>query len=83
VLKQPLEVRNALLYVVRNGAKHGAVKAGERDYYSSAPYFDGFTKRKAKTPPEGLLARARAWLLTTGWSREYGLLKESETPRRE
>jgi REP element-mobilizing transposase RayT len=83
VLKQPLEVRNALLYVVRNGAKHGAVKAGERDYYSSAPYFDGFAKRKAKAPPQGLLAHATAWLLTRGWWREYGLLKENETPRRE
>jgi hypothetical protein len=68
--QEPLEVRNALLYVVRNAAKHAAVKVGERDYYSSAPYFDGFTTRKAKTPPKGLLAHATAWLLTTGWLRE-------------
>jgi REP element-mobilizing transposase RayT len=80
VLKQPLEVRNVLLYVLANAKKHGAIKAHERDFYSSARYFDGFAKVRAQKPPNELLERATAWLLTTGW-KNYGLIKATEMPR--
>jgi REP element-mobilizing transposase RayT len=79
-LESPLEVRRALLYVLQNGKKHGAVNSDTRDFYSSAYYFDGFKKIAPKAMPEGLLARATAWLLTTGW-RELGLIGLHEAPK--
>jgi REP element-mobilizing transposase RayT len=80
VLRNPNEVRAALLYVLRNALKHRQVRQGEQDYYSSARYFDGFSKQRHETPPENLIAKATAWLLTTGW-RDLGLIKSFEVPR--
>ncbi len=80
LLKTPQEVRNALLYVIQNAKKHGEIPAHERDYYSSAKFFDGFANAKAQTPPDKLIAHATAWLLGTGWRRK-GLIGMSEVPR--
>ena len=85
VLKSPREVRNALLYVLRNGVRHGASPAGPYlDVYSSAVHFDGWKE------PLGLrllhdgdppVVPPRCWLLTTGW-RRHGLISFAEQPRR-
>ncbi len=81
VIRNPKEVRAALLYVLRNALKHHEIRRGEQDFYSSARYFDGFSKARPQAPPENLIVKATAWLLTTGW-RESGLIKSYEVPRR-
>ncbi len=80
VMRNPKEVRAALLYVLRNALKHHEIRQGEQDFYSSARYFDGFSKSRPQAPPKNLIAEATAWLLTTGW-RELGLIKSYEVPR--
>jgi REP element-mobilizing transposase RayT len=83
VLETPREVRNTLLYVLRNGVRHGASPAGPfYDVYSSAVYFDGWkepgTTRFFDDGDYPVVA-PRAWLLTTGWKR-HGLLSFDESP---
>ncbi len=80
VLKTAQEARNALVYVIQNAKKHGEIRAHERDFYSSARFFDGFTNAKPQPLPDKLLSRATAWLLTTAW-RQKGLIPVSEVPR--
>ncbi len=80
VVRNPNEVRAALLYVLRNALKHGEIRVGEQYYYSSARYFDGFSKAKPQAPPDKLIVKATAWLLTKGW-RKSGLIKSYEVPR--
>ncbi len=79
VIRNPNEVRAALLYVLRNAFKHGEIRQGEQDFYSSARYFDGFCKGRPQAPPENLITEATAWLLTTGW-RALGLIESYELP---
>ena len=73
VLESPTEVRHCLLYVLRNGVKHGVSPAGPVfDVYSSAMYFDGWTERlrlRLLDDGERPVATARSWLLATGWRR--------------
>ena len=81
MLKTPREVRNVLAYVMHNARKHAAegrmVSATHPvDFYSSAPWFDGFRERftvKGLDVTIRPLADARTWLLATGW-RRHGLL---------
>ena len=83
VLSTPTEVRNALHYVLDNAVRHdrrlGRGALGDVDDRSSAGYFDGWargwwTRRiAAAREPDTPGARARTWLLTTGW-RRLGLL---------
>ena len=79
-LKTPLEVRNALRYVLHNAALHRA-RAGKPpsphlDPRSTAARFDGW-----RTPPRGRnrtkdfgTSPPRTWLLRFGW-RRHGLLE--------
>lgn len=76
-LKTPREVRNAIIYIVRNNLHHG--QGDVIDAYSSAPWFDGF--RAAFEPrPNPPTAAPRTWLATVGWRRR-GLIDLSERPR--
>lgn len=77
ILRTPREVRNALLYVLNNAKKHGIHVAGV-DPCSSGSAFDGWTHRIESTA-NGLVARARTWLLTIGW-RRHGLISLIEVP---
>ncbi len=81
VIRNPKEARAALLYVLRNVLKHCEIRRGEQDRYSSARYFDGFSKAKPQAPPDKLIVKATAWLLTDGWQAS-GLIKSYEVPRR-
>jgi REP element-mobilizing transposase RayT len=78
-LTTPRQVRRALIYVIRNKAKHGG---GDLiDPCSSAPYFDGWDDELGCPPPRGLpadwpVALARTWLMTAGWQRLGGLRAE-------
>ena len=86
-LRTPREVRNALVYVLGNGAKHGVVPVGTIDPCSSARFFDGWA-----TPPPGLAANddaevrpvrpAESWLLRVGWLKVWpGYVLFTETPK--
>jgi hypothetical protein len=87
-LSTPKEVRNALRYVLLNARRHApaghgaASKRVRLDPASSARWFEGW-KRRAPDDPEPdqrkPVARARTWLLTTGW-RRHGLLDPADVP---
>jgi putative transposase len=87
-LPSPREVRNALVYVFRNVAKHGARIIGDDalDPLSSAPRFTRWTRVLRWPFPNGdgpwPDARPRTWLLGTGWHLRHGLLDPREARRR-
>jgi putative transposase len=71
-LKTPREVRNAIVYVIRNRAKHGGGVL--IDPCSSAPYFDGWDDQLGCRPPRGSpddwpVASSVTWLMNAGWKR--------------
>jgi REP element-mobilizing transposase RayT len=94
LLPTPREVHHALRYVLLN-ARHHVGKARTSltrtvrfDPASSARWFDGWKSRmrtaaSASEPAAGRVplpvARARTWLLTTGW-RRHGLLDPADVP---
>ncbi len=81
-LKTPLEVRNAIRYVLLNATKHGE-KSNGADFYSSARWFDGWSKTKRARPNlqepyvPSPTACARTWLITVGW-RRCGLISSRD-----
>jgi len=93
-LTSPRAVRHSLVYVIFNFRKHGAPSSAQLDPCSSAPYFTGFREFQRRMPwvcdpsiiPRALIppscvpvARARTWLLSTGWQR-HGWLSIAERP---
>jgi len=80
ILQSPREVWNALRYVLCNVHKHGAWTSRTRhDPFSSAPWFEGWRGAQPKPEQPSPAARARAWLLRTGWS-FHGLIDIDATP---
>jgi putative transposase len=80
VLRTPLEVRRALVYVLQNARKHGTWRdPGRTDPHSSVPWFDGWRVGVEHETRDPLIARARSWLLRIGW-RRHGLLGFDEVP---
>jgi hypothetical protein len=92
-LRTPREVRNALRYVLLNARHHAAAattkaaRAIGLDPASSARWFEGW-KRNVPVPAGAAspassepvpVARARTWLLRTGW-RRHGLLDPADVP---
>ena len=75
-LTAPRDVRNVLVYVFGNARKHGAILTEALDACSSAACFEGWSEMRARPT---WLARARTWLLTTGWRRR-GLISIRELP---
>ena len=75
-LASPTEVRNALVYVFRNLAKHGTRIIGYDavDPLSSAPRFAGWTMPLSWVFDDGPwpLTPPRTWLLGTGWRTHGG-----------
>jgi REP element-mobilizing transposase RayT len=86
-LASPREVRNALVYVFRNVAKHGARMVGDDvvDHRSSATRFTRWTRPLVWPFPDANgpwpSAAARTWLLATGWHLRHGLLDPREVTR--
>jgi len=75
-------VRNALVYVLANGVKHGVVKAGEIDPCSSARWFDGYVTPLPKPEEASPSQPPDTWLLKTGWFHGLpGLHFPSEVPK--
>jgi putative transposase len=88
ILTTPRQTRHALVYVLHNARRHGEA-VPTVDIYSSAWYFDGWRNdhwRRGLDPPHNPdgppVARARSWMLTTGW-REHagGPIDTTEVPR--
>jgi putative transposase len=86
-LGSPNEVRNALVYVFRNLARHGTRILGDAtvDQLSSAPRFKRFTRPVLAIEDAALWPQAppRTWLLNTGWwtRTRHGLLDPNEVRR--
>jgi len=83
ILRSPLEVRHALVYVLNNALKHGICLNGI-DPYSSGRWFDGWKGRRGRALDETEsrlvpVAEPQTWLLRIGW-RKHGLLSVGETP---
>ena len=83
-LTSPRQVRNALVYVLQNHAKHARSRHFAIDPLSSAPHFDGFATPRASSPRAarsraGPLIVASTWLLRVGWKR-HGLIRQDEVP---
>jgi REP element-mobilizing transposase RayT len=79
------QMRHVLCYVLHNHRRHGARTPGA-DPYSSARYFDGWSRATGLPPPGSLgksddkpVADAELTLLTTRW-RFRGLIDPDETP---
>jgi REP-associated tyrosine transposase len=86
VLRTPLEVRRALVYVLNNARRHAPHRYEAREWVdpcSSAAYFDGWRWRPREkwVQPEGEppCVAATRWLLTTGW-RRHGTVAFDEVP---
>ncbi len=79
-LRTPLEVRRALPYVLHNHRHHAGVQCAGLDTLSSAPYFDGFSRRpRVRLAHDSPVAEPATWLLRIGW-RRHGLLELIEVP---
>jgi REP element-mobilizing transposase RayT len=80
-LRNPTEVRRALIYVLLNFRKH--LCAGPAvDPRSSGPWFDGWSDRPASPLAPAHLSRPRTWLASSGWRRAGGLIDLDEMPIR-
>jgi len=85
VLRTPLEVRRALVYVLHNHRHHlGRDQPSGFDSLSTAPYFDGFVewldRLRGRPPPEAApVVPPQTWLLRVGW-RRHGLLTAQDVP---
>jgi hypothetical protein len=78
-LAKPLEVRNAIVYVLTSFRHHD--DDGERfDPCSSARWFGGWTHAPPAQETSTPVADARTWLLDVGW-RRHGLVRPTERPR--
>jgi putative transposase len=86
-LGSPREVRNALVYVFRNVAKHGTTMVGQDvvDVMSSALRFQGWTAPLSYSFDDGLRwpdTPPRTWLLESGWiTRGGGRIDPREVKR--
>jgi putative transposase len=87
-LHTPQEVRNALVYVFRNSAKHGmriylSPGTDYADPFSSAWRFRRFTRPVGWFPELGTWpeSKPKTWLLGVGWHTVHGLIDTRETVR--
>ena len=83
LLRTPQEVRQTLAYVLL-AARREASRAHPLDPASSGRWFDGWrpevVSRFPATRGDPEVARARTWLLKTGWRRQ-GLVNPTEVPQ--
>ena len=86
MLPTPREVHRALRYVLLNSRRHAAKAARKAvakvlriDPASSGRWFDGWRQRQPPAEDRPAVARARTWLLRSGW-RRHGLLDPGDVP---
>ncbi|MBT8495916.1 MAG: transposase [Deltaproteobacteria bacterium] len=84
VIRNCRQVRNTLVYVLRNAFKHGSrgTLGCGIDPYSSSWWFDGWADdswRRGLGPPAGApcVQPAATWMLKNGW-RRYGLVSPTQ-----
>jgi REP element-mobilizing transposase RayT len=87
-LGTPTEVRNAIVYVLKNFEKHpdhvpdrGTEPRRGVDPCSSAYWFAGWTEAPPPQEHPPPVAAPRTWLLRVGWQR-FGLIRREERPAR-
>jgi putative transposase len=81
-LSTPLEVRNCIVYVLRNSAKHGeAQRRDGLDMASSAVWADVWVTPPAETDKASPVHPPKVWLLKTGWRKHHGAIGRHEVPR--
>ena len=82
VKRTPIEVRNAIAYVLKNAYRHGVRRLrGIPDFYSSAEYFDGWSDCGSIEIWEGSpVERPRTFNLGVGWKKAGGLLSLRDRP---
>ncbi|HUH03214.1 MAG TPA: transposase [Kofleriaceae bacterium] len=93
IITNPTQCRNTLAYVLGNQRHHAYAEGasyppGRVDPYSSAVYFDGWTRRaipwgngspgENEAAPPG--AAPETWLLRVGWRRAGGPISPSHVP---
>jgi REP element-mobilizing transposase RayT len=85
-MAKPTEVRNAIVYVLKNYEKHpdpipdrGTEPDGGIDPCSSARWFNGWAESTAPPEQPPPVAAPHTWLLRVGWKRN-GLLRRHERP---
>jgi REP element-mobilizing transposase RayT len=85
ILRTPLEVKNALAYVLNNARRH-AWQHGRKmfaknwvDQFSSAPSFEGFAGHRDVHSTHAVTSKPRTWLLKVGWQR-YGPIELARIP---
>lgn len=73
VLRTPSEVKNSIAYVLNNDLRHTRSRTTPFDYFSSAPYFEGWAEGRVAWPKPLVgpppCVPARSWLLFEGWRR--------------
>jgi REP element-mobilizing transposase RayT len=86
-LANPAEVRNAIVYVLKNYEKHPVAVPDRRteprdgiDPCSSARWFSGWAQPAAPPGDSPPVAAPHTWLLRVGWKRRTGLIRRSERP---
>ena len=82
VLCSPRQVRWALRYVLLNARKHGVGPVRGLDHFASGWWFDGWREELEIVGLEAVerpVARARTWLLGTGW-RRHGAISIDAVP---
>jgi REP element-mobilizing transposase RayT len=80
-LRTSREVRHALVYVLFNARKHGAIGHGI-DPCSSGAWFRGWDRCVAPPHEAAPIAEARTWLLRVGWRRS-GRIRLTDAPKLE
>ena len=81
-LRTPREVRNALVYVLLNGRKHGVIGTGI-DPCSSGAWFTGWREAIPAARGARPVVRPQTWLLSVGWRRGNPIgMHESPVQRR-
>jgi REP element-mobilizing transposase RayT len=85
-LATPAEVRNAIVYVLTNAAKHaepipdlGTAPVGGLDPCSSGYWFDGWDVAPPPQEARPPVATPRTWLLRVGW-RRHGAVARTARP---
>lgn len=80
-LKTPRQVRNALVYVLNNGRKHGVITSAKLviDACSSAPWFEDWTISRTVREGPRPTEQSRTFLLGRLWQK-HGRIHPAEAP---